>query len=539
MKNKIFLILVLAAALSGCYKDLGNYDYITLPELKIELPATSYTAVFGDNLSIVPTVKTTIPESDLKYSWELYDQNYVQGSQVQFPYYTIAEGKDLNYNLKKFDFIPSAGTYTFRLRIDQLSNGRFALSDLVSVIITAGGKGSGLVVLHSDGSSSDIGMVVATEFLATDDGRTVETEVIPNYYSSANDGQKIAGRGVEIIQNFHYGASSSYYFPAYARIYVVAITDQTAVCAEYTSMQKQLDWDEMFYHGDDPKINHGKPQYYDLRNTCQNSLAIDDGEVFYLQANSTPQFTLPSISASSGMYMFPGVFSNNFMFDMKGRKFIAFSSYSGDYSTFTNPYTVFDPNDMQADLVYAGEGIPSPSYQWGTGEILAVMKSDNGDRWLAEFDPYDATEDAVFYRYDMSTLKSYNDTKFYAFAKGQVHTLYYATSTDVYRFSANMGVLSQDLATDGRLITSSGQKIELDGTITMLKVLQPRTYDQRPWGDAFVYPHENEILLVGTTKGSVGTLHTFYIDASTGTISRVGNTYTGFGDICDANIKAF
>ena len=55
--KKLFYMLVALVLACGCYDDKGNYDYKTLDELTITLPATSYSLLFGERLQISPTIE--------------------------------------------------------------------------------------------------------------------------------------------------------------------------------------------------------------------------------------------------------------------------------------------------------------------------------------------------------------------------------------------------------------------------------------------------------------------------------------------------
>jgi hypothetical protein len=86
--------VAIAFVFGGCYSDKGNYDYSSLDEVTIALPATAYDVAVGDKLNITPTVSTSIPESDITYQWELYGANPNGGYKC---FSKFAEGKSLDY----------------------------------------------------------------------------------------------------------------------------------------------------------------------------------------------------------------------------------------------------------------------------------------------------------------------------------------------------------------------------------------------------------------------------------------------------------
>lgn len=520
--KRIYFVLIMAVILlvTGCFKDEGNYDYTELQDLEIALPYETYQVGIGNQLSIKPTVTTEIAESDLTYQWEIGDYSATVSN-----YYTFlkfAEGKDLNYKFDLFEHMKGPGTYKIRLHAIQKSNGRSFYSPVA--VVNLASEYSGLVVLHGDDSQSDIALLKATDFLVNEG--SIETSFIPYLYSSVNK-EKISGKGVSIIQSY------TYYLNSVDRATVVAITDKAGVWAKYADLSKGGDWNSMFNYG----INKGIPQYYTTQG--QVVYAVDDGQIFPRSNNSFTIFPIPGIGvsqyyAASPFFEVTGR-AQGFFFDKNSRGFVvttnsngfsSLSSNAGNYIKQIATTNLFNLASMNADLIYIDKGGQS-------GHYMAVMKGDGGNKFLAEIN-WAASSDANIpvAKYDMSVLPEINNAKFYAFGDDQAAMCYYATSSNVYRFTALPGnTLSGN---SNQLRTETGSPITFDGEITMLKILKPLI---NSGGNLKVnYYNYNKIMLVGVYKNGKGTLYSLKIKEATGDVVSM-TTFSGFDRIYDANIK--
>lgn len=72
-KEHILYGLLIILLLSGCYKDLGNYDYREINELETDSIRTSYACDVDDSLVITPLLKGSLysDSSRFSYSWEI------------------------------------------------------------------------------------------------------------------------------------------------------------------------------------------------------------------------------------------------------------------------------------------------------------------------------------------------------------------------------------------------------------------------------------------------------------------------------------
>lgn len=78
MKAKILCGLTLSLLMTGCYEDLGNYDYHDINELEIEGIEDSYSVDVDDNFKINPKLTGTLysDTSRFTYKWEIGSDTY-------------------------------------------------------------------------------------------------------------------------------------------------------------------------------------------------------------------------------------------------------------------------------------------------------------------------------------------------------------------------------------------------------------------------------------------------------------------------------
>lgn len=523
MKNIYIIgVLLFFVSLTACYQDLGNYDYSELDELTIEMPTNSYNLALGQELKINPVINTSIPETDLNYEWEVF--TLADGASYT-DYVKFADGKNLNYTINLNTLMPSLVSYKIRLHINQLSTGRVFYSPAITFTIV--GKIKGLMVLHGDDKESDIGLITAYEFMPASTDTLSGVTILPAYYSAMNQ-KKIQGRGKSIIQ----------YVPSYMKYSangtaiadVIVITDKESVVGSYSNIGYIGDWNSMFYGN----VNKGKPESFSV--ATQYGFAVDSGELYIRTPFSMSKF-ITADPAGYGYYLGSTVFMTEnttfvqgFFFDKLSRGFIGISYLykAGSGSSGIFPITTtspFNAADMKANLLHIDRG-------GLTNHYLAVMQDDNGNRFLADLNPNQTKQSKVSVaKYDLSTLPYIVQAKYFAFGTNLINMSYYATSGDVYRFTASNG----NSLTYSKLKTTAGDEISFaNEEITMMKILKP----EKTESPVYNYFNSNKILLVGTFSGTSGSgkIYSFSIDQLTGNVIS-NHVYTGFNRIYDADIK--
>lgn len=535
--SKLYVIFLTLFLAYGCYDDKGNYDYKLLDELSISLPSKTYSLLFGEQLQITPTIETIIPETDLTYEWEFYGKD---GDNYWSRYFPVYEGKDLDYTCLYNDtLLPGEGTYSLRLNVTQNSTGRHFYSETVSVKLDFQLSHIGALVLHGDGSSSDIGIIVADEFQIVKPESSVTSEIYPHFYSNANAGEKIDGRGQWIFQNC---TKSSYNYPE--NIFVIAVTDKSSVLAHSKSLLNSGTWNDLLNGG----LNQGKPENMVINSTAL--LAFDGGDVFH-KGMSDVLFSVPLFAAADSDYDFDSRILNfphhtwrdilrALAYDRSKRGFVAIIGSQGlngfnkfmdlDATAGSGGMNVpFNPIDMKADLVHMDLG--------GLGDhVLAVMKDDEGEYFMVEMDiSVKTAPETPKFKYDLMHVEDVKNDRVidWAFGTSAMNMCYYATVDGIYRFSADNG----NMIRPEPLMTAGNEKIRFKGSITMMKILKPDIFSG---ANNDTYYRSNTEMVVGTYGGTAGSgiLYCLELDPLSGRVLSY-QEYEGFDEIYDVCIKGY
>lgn len=555
-KNLFFIcIMCLISGLNGCYDDQGGNDFDTiLPDVQITFPELTYSASIGSTITVIPTITTDIPQEDLEYFWEvLGDGDAAYNDQERNVFKKFGEGKVLEFTCALNELMTTLNTtYTCRLHIRQTSTGRdFYSSDHFSINIAGV---TGLLVLHGDDSASDVGMVIAQEFVPAATQLPASPSAISKMYSTANGGNKLNGKGKYIVQSV---VGDANYAPERCRIYIQ--TEQEAVWADMNDLSLYGDWNKRFYLQDDRKINAGIPKGFCVGG--YEVFAFDGDEVYATEQSFQDLFLFPIVKAgeicgdSHSYTLAPvvqditgGSFRRVFYAEsVDGNKtwkgFVGHSN--GGISSFANYMKLFDtkndvvvynPGNMQADLIIM-------RYD-NRNHVMAILKGDvqhttyANKYFIADFYPnatVDATQETGLANsaqclYDLSGLENIDNV--FAFELGETQNMaYYATPTTVYHYTlsgnGNIGIAE-------KLCMEDGSVLNIDGEITMMKILNSPN----------ISTHNNEpILVLATWNENKSILYALHLDIMTGNVTYVAkydsNTVSDweFNRIYDVNIK--
>ena len=524
MKKTYSIIMLFMALLAmACYDDKGNYDYTELGEVEITFPQTQYQGYFGEVLEIEPTITTDIPEDDLEYFWEVERNGVVDGVQYYFTEFVpIDTGKVMQFNCHEIEFtIPGEGAYSLRLNVTQLSTGCHYYSDIVTMDIRYGTVYRGAMVLHGDGTSSDVGFIGKPEFQVTAE-TTFEEALIPNFYSQQNNGEKIPGKGEWLMQN--YSAMINAYVPMMPTILKTVIaTDQGAVLVD-RNLVKEGEWNDLFYGN----LNEGDPE--GLFWNGEQFVAFDGGTAFFKRYN-TDYFTTPwpmidyNTEEEMDWSLSPMMIYSDFEmatlgFDTKSRAFIDMDpgwglGNDGEGLVIHAEKDGRDLSDMQADLLYLSCG-------GEVGHAVAVMKGDDDNNFIVELNLDTEDHAEVYYaNYDLANIPV-DQVVDWAFGTSRPAACYYATSSQIFHFELR----------EGQSINPQPLSLSLDGEITLMKLMKPEGFDS--------YYLANKLLVIGTYAGTPGSgkLYSVEIDENSGNvIPNTLKTYEGFGQIYDVNLK--
>lgn len=553
----IISAIVLAMSLSSCYNDQGGNNYDTLmPEMRIQIPQSAYSGGIGQKITIEPVVQTEIPETDLKYIWE------VKGNvRNQFGYQTFRpllpddlQSRNLSYTCQLDSNLTSLNTsYDCRLRVHQVSTGRDFYSDNTFTLTISGI--TGLMILHGDAVNSDVGILQAPEFIPAANSLPDTLNALSHFYSSNNSGQKIAGLGQQILQS----TSTYLYSEAQkqrSRIYVK--TDKGVSWLNKDDLSYYGDWDAMFYIQGADKVNKGIPNGYVVM-PGSAWIAFDDDQIYYMQPSGGypylfPEYTPDMKFGDGNSYTFaPALIQADktkiqcLMYattvngkDRKGfvgistmmtEKFYYFSALMDTKAD----NVIYNPGDMKADLVMMRAN--------GNGHCMAVLKGDQthpdyaGKYFMVDLapnaaapagsaTPYAGAPQQIYPMYRLADMD-----QAFAFEFGTTKNMcYYATPSKVYNYHVDGNVL-YDAEPLGM---ADGSPLSLTGRVTMMKMLNSPNITTR-----FTDP----ILLVATYDGSRSALYALHMDTMTGRVLKAvkydASNVIGwdFGEIRDVNIK--
>ena len=546
------MMAIVAVAAISCYDEQEGNDFDTrLPGVEIVIPNSAYSGSLGQVITIEPQVKTEIPENDLDYFWEVSgNRSNDFGREFYAPLVSDDEqGKTLTYTCKLDSNITSLNkSYKCRLRAHQKSTSRdFYSADNFTITIQGI---TGLMVLYSEGAGSDVGVLMADEFMPKASSLPGKPSVTNALYSAVN-GSKLEGEGVSIYQGV-----PSYISTAYQdRCRILVHTDKTWTWLNRNDLSVYGDWNAIFYLQGDRKVNAGNPKGFSMVNSW--AYAFDGDDVFIYQPSSQAQCLFPTYTpelvctghtftfaptacyvTSSGIQQL--LYANSVDGDMMRKGFVGISNgglqnidmYTKLLDTGMDA-VVFNPGDMKADLVKAKTDQRT--------HVVAVMKGDAGHESFAGkhffVDLYtkaapagnSGMQDFPQLILGMDGLAEVSSA--FAFDFGSTQNMYYyATRSAVYHY----GLDGTMLAPSQKLCMTDGISINFNGEITMMKMFDTGN----------VKRHDtDEILLVATWDGSKSTLYALHLDTMTGNVAKLSrydsSTVEGwaFGKINDVYIK--
>lgn len=525
--KKLYWIFLVAMAWCGCYDDKGNYDYRDLDELQVAIKEEgTHSIMYGEILKLTSDIKTSIPDADLQCDWE------VQMDTAWYnPFVSVAQGRELNYKWEN-EVLNKEKTWRMRLNVTQLSNKRHFYSNVVDVEVRLTPSALGLMVLHGDGTSSDIGVIEAPEFQLQQPAAGFQSRTTPDYYSSKNGNEKIAGTGTGLWQIY----PNTWGSPRPENVVIVALTEQASVVAESKTLEKRGDWNDMFVGG----LNAGQPRGITIH---RSDVYIFDGEdIFYRQGSkyrvAVPKYEYEEGNVNYGFKFYPQLFGTSgvgqaVLFDEEKKGFVAcaqtfsFSEFALIDVNEPGISIPFNPGKMGADLLH-----------WDTGGkygLLAVMQEENnGPVFIAEMNSAAAkSSDFPKYKYDLSHIAEVagGEAVAWAFGENQINMGYYATARGVYHFALDEG----NRINPTPLTMEDNSEVTFEGEITFIKILKPQAIGGKS------YYKNNVLMVVGTYGGTSGSgkLYSLELDPNSGKVKSLLGKYEGFDRIHKVEIKGY
>jgi len=512
MRYKFLAIWAVALASGSCYDDEGNYTYSEINEIRIDTVGkqTEFEVYQFDVLDIPVDIRFALEEvsdEDMEYKWTIYS-NAATGN-------VAAEVIGTERNLHSVIRQPSsADSYSLVL---QAKNKLTGVAAQMSYTVHVTSKIlSGLVVLHTDGTQSDIDYIATPRAVPA----ITASRHIRNAYFTANN-QKLPGT------------------PAF--VGSVRVNHQ-AVNSVYIGMQEELykvsgKTFELEYLSE--AMFPVKPAVYDfqcfqsLNRNSNTQFIINDGQVHNISGQSAFEITFSSaleanetlnaVDLAPFIYI-PAEFSSTTRFeavfyDRSGQRFVMRPTNNMPVAKLA-PFTqqtssVFDVNNIGMDILWFERGYQEYGY--------AVFEDHTGGHWLYVADFNKAMDATMAVRKcDMSACPEIAGARFYSTgSRGPVFI--YATEKNIYTYDydgSNRAVLINE---------PFGQ----DEVITAMQI-------HKPYATTNDLSHaDGTLLYVATWDGRQGRLYEFSLNETNGYLRdrKPLEVFDGMGRIVDFCFK--
>ena len=144
-KQNILFVLLIVVLITSCYKDKGNYDYTSIGDIEISGFEDDYSLIAGvDTLRILPEITTLYNESNLEYTWLIYDA----GNEID----TLSKEKNFEYVFGK------SGSFTLFFYVKNTENGYYVHTTATIESATMYSKGHYILKETADGNT-DIDLI--------------------------------------------------------------------------------------------------------------------------------------------------------------------------------------------------------------------------------------------------------------------------------------------------------------------------------------------------------------------------------------------
>lgn len=515
---KHLLILTLSlGALTGCYKDKGNYDYIALDDVVIDTSKAGIQPTYAveryDILKITPKL---IINNELVTNFESLADDYTFNWSI---YQTLTGGTIHSRDTISNDFVlekpitKPAGSWYLLLTV---RNTKTKVETYQKFTVTVSEAiADGWMVLYEKDGNTDVGLITDARSQLGAVKTTIFTDLIKN-----TNGVALAGKPVAFL---HSAAALN------SREVIVA-SEKDIQAFGYTSFEKILTFEDLF--NDVPAIRSIKG--FSATNIGSKELIINDNKVHIANFNRVNALSRPVPFGTSlyGNYgeleaWIPKNIAQGFdavVYDKTNKKFLYSTQNSVSLSEIpvqTSPTAEWDPSNVGLDLKAADYGFPNTP---GAFEYLIMSNQSNTYLLTANFMSPAANAFAEK-KYDITTAPEITSMTAMAASSTGAYILYGANNavyTHRYQINQSEKVWT---APTGEQVTS----------IRFLKFYHVGINGRKltPLGaNDYVYiATYNEI----TKEGKV---YNVKIDRTSGTIDQsTQKVYEGFGKIKDMSYK--
>ncbi|WP_295120661.1 PKD-like family lipoprotein [uncultured Chitinophaga sp.] len=502
------------AMFGGCAKDKGNYDYIALDSVSIDVTglATSYSMLRFDTLTLNPVVKykgeTVNPAapqfSELSFAWEMYPSSINPSIQEK---YTLDSSIALKTIMDKKEAV-----WVVLFTVTNTKTGVKSFSKFTVALTPS--LAEGWMVLYERDGNTDVGLIVNNEITKTN---TVQERVLLDIYSASN-GEPLQGAPGSL-------SYSLVNFPSSYKIYIQSEGDVVSV--NPSTFQRIDNFESIFWtkpaveapqlvkiteQRKEFMLNNNKLHVIDYTIIGTGRRAFEDA-----LAGTYGQLA-PWISTTTGAAF------DAIVYDQTNKRFMKVATRGAEVVQFTttqSPTAAYDVKNVGLTFLAADLG-------WNFWEHI-VMKDDAGKYYLLTAD-FRTGEIATIGKgkYDMTACPEIADMNsvtagFY----GEV--FYYSSPKNLYQFKYTPG-------TTDKLWTAPGNE-----KITNIS-LQKYYNTQAARGRWYDPKNICKILYISTYDEAtkMGNVYQMEVNQSSGAIiAGTEKKYTGFGKVKAMAWKAF
>ncbi|WP_127131222.1 PKD-like family lipoprotein [Pseudoflavitalea rhizosphaerae] len=491
-----FCILLLTA----CVKDEGNYSYGKQTDYFIDSTSvsTSFTLKQNEQLMVEPSLANGISENGLSYEWFLKQESFAVDPSTG-GYYDVKIGteRQLNYKITE-----KPGSYILVLYTKDNNNG--GITQLLKRQLTVSSFASpGWMVLHGDGTSSDISIVVNNRFTPAVPS---STDYVQENVFSLTNGKRIEGEGAGLF----------YLEDRWVEVFTKG--DQGGYRVSNNDLRTMNPYSGMFVM---------PPAAPDIRydayaSWSYNEMLVNKGDLYFASQPDVYKFypygvkcfgedyTAAPFLASSNLYFtYYGVF-----YDTKNKRFL-YIDYERKVKQFAapGPNAAFDMRNIGKEMVYAEHGFDN---RWFCLMQDAGAPSSR-ELFVSKFNNWDDGNRALE-RIDIGAAQGMAASTFFAFGnRGNI--FFHADATHIYQ---------NNYAGD----KSSVLRLDVGGSFPGYQVTCMNVFKWRN------HPNDGRLLMVALYDAAEkkGKLLQIDINEVSGVFGSI-KEYDGFGKITAMNYK--
>lgn len=387
MKRYILSLILLAGiAITGCYKDKGNYDLQEINKISMKSDARDTINVLQfDTAKMNPVVSQTmpIPETRLIYKWSAYLYSApIGGSTAQ----TLSTQKNLNVPIGL-----KPDKYTLLYTVTDTETGVSYFKKFFMEVSSKLSEGW-LMINEKADKSRDIDLLNANGTVVRDIYRTANSENLPD-----------GAYSIKILATFFNSAQN-----------IIILSEKDAVRVNYASFLKLQNAKDWFVSK--PEQLH--PENYAYNTFGSATFMVTNGSFYGGQVDLRFGAPLGGDHKISKFIYAPGSNDAGILYDTKNQRFLNYSNNA--VFTFSIPANAaFNMNQIGKELIAAGKA-PGDNFNY-------LMKDNGADAFYI----YRVNNGGAAGLYNVSAAAELKNAKLFAFSGMYMH-VYYAVGNNIY-----------------------------------------------------------------------------------------------------------